>query len=126
MTRRRVLLLMAWCGPLLAQRGPHHPPANAPKVELKGVIERVRIVPGEGMPYIELHDREGLHRVVLGSMRYLIEQDFNPKAGAEAVVRAFKTEADLLAIEVRIPSEKISIRLRNEDGTPVWRRRGRD
>jgi hypothetical protein len=77
------------------------------------------------MPHLELRDRDGLHRVVLGSMRYLIEQDFNPRAGAEAVVRGFKSAGDILAIEVQIPSQKISIRLRNEDGTPVWRRRGR-
>jgi hypothetical protein len=125
MTRRRILILFAACGPVLAQRGPHRPPANAPKVELRGTIERVRIVRGEGMPFLELRDRNGTHRVLLGSMRYLIEKNFNPKAGAEAVVRGFQTTDMILAIRVELSSEKKSIQLRTEDGIPVWRGGGR-
>ncbi len=122
MTRRRMVLLLAVAVlPAAAQRGRGRPPASAEKIEITGTIERVQIVPGEGMPFLEVRDRDGLHKVFLGSMRYLIEQDFRPKAGTEAFVRGFKVSDGILAIRVEIPSTKTTIQLRDEDGMPVWR-----
>ncbi len=55
-------------------------------------------------------------------MRYLIEQDFKPKAGAEAFVRGFKVSDGILAVRVEIPSTKTVLQPRDEDGFPLWRR----
>ncbi len=126
MTRRRMVVLLAAALPAAAQQGRGRPPASAEKIEITGTIERVQIVPGEGMPFLEIRSRDALHKVYLGSMRYLIEQDFRPKAGVEAFVRGFKVTDGILAIRVEIPSTKTVLQLRDEDGFPLWRRgRGR-
>jgi hypothetical protein len=96
--------------------------ADSAKVELRGTIERVRIVPGQGMPSIELKTADGTRRILLGSMRYLMEHNFNPKAGSKAIVKGFRLSGEIVAREIEIPSEKITLKLRAEDGTPLWRR----
>lgn len=121
MTRRLLLLTLASLAPLLSQPRFGRAPASARKVELKGTIERVQIVPGQGMPHLEIRDGKDLKRVYLGSMRYLIEKDFKPSAGAAAIVRGFEVQDGILAIRVEIPSAKMSIDLRDEDGQPLWR-----
>lgn len=119
---RRLVLALACVVSAAAQPRFARPPASAPKVELKGTIERVQIVPGQGMPFLEVRDRDGLHHVYLGSMRYLIEKDFKPAAGDKAVVRGFKVEEGILAMRIEIPSTKTVIDLRDENGIPLWRR----
>lgn len=95
--------------------------ANQPKIELKGVIEKVQIMPGQGMPFMEVKNGDGLHRVALGSMRYLMEKNFNPKAGAEVIVKGYKLETEVVASRVELPSEKAEIQLRDDQGYPLWR-----
>ena len=97
------------------------PWAKSPKVEMKGTIERVQITPGQGMPYLEMKGEKGTRRVMLGSMRYLMEQNFNPKAGSFATVKGFLVNDSIIAQSVSIPSEKITIQLRDENGVPLWR-----
>ncbi|MCW5978022.1 MAG: hypothetical protein KIT09_08080 [Bryobacteraceae bacterium] len=96
--------------------------ADSPKVVVKGVIAKVAIAPGQGMPSLELKTEEETRRVLLGSMRYLMENDFNPKAGATAVVKGFRLGDEIVAQEIEIPAEKIVLKLRADDGTPLWRR----
>ena len=123
MTRRTLFLSLAGLAPAAAAQPRFgRPQASAAKVEVKGKIERVQIVPGQGMPFLEVRDREGLHRVYLGSMRYLIEKDFKPAAGELAIVRGFKASDGILAIRVEIPAAKSSIDLRDENCEPRWRR----
>lgn len=95
--------------------------ARQPKVELKGVIEKVQIAPGLGQPFLEVRNSEGLHRVALGSMRYLMENNFNPKAGEQVVVKGYRLETEIVAALVELPAAKTVIRLRDEDGYPLWR-----
>jgi hypothetical protein len=107
---------MAACGAAQTDR------ASEPAVELKGTITRVQVTHGAGMPYLELKTEKGTRRVMLGSMRYLMEQNFNPKAGSTAIVKGFENGDAIAAQTISIPADKISIRLRDEDGTPLWRR----
>lgn len=90
-------------------------------VEIQGVIERIHLTPGEGTPYLEVRTDNETARVHLGPMRYLIEEDFAPKTGQDIVVEGYRVDDYVVAIEVRLPSEKKTLRLRDEDGLPLWR-----
>lgn len=95
--------------------------ASQPKIQLKGVIEKVQITPGLGQPFLEVRNGEGLHRVALGSMRYLMENNFNPKAGEQVVVKGYRLETEIVAALVELPATRTVIRLRDDDGYPLWR-----
>jgi hypothetical protein len=97
-------------------------PAASAKIDLKGSIEKVQVARGQGMPSLYVKTGSGTVRVILGSFRYLIEQDFNPKAGAEIHVKGFKVNDDVMAITVSLPSEGKTLKLRDEEGRPVWMR----
>jgi hypothetical protein len=119
------LCVLAACGLAFAQLSWGQQPliANSPKVEFKGVIESVQLVRGEGTPAIVVKTGDATVRVILGSMRYLMEQDFNPKGGAEVLVRGFKaSEEDVYAISVTLPAENKTLHLRDEEGRPLWQR----
>jgi hypothetical protein len=98
----------------LAQR------AGAPKVEIRGTIEKVQAMRGEGMPSLILRAEGKPERVLLGSMRYMLEQDFNPKAGEQATVRGFRVNDAILAITVTYRGK--TVKFRDESGMPVWMR----
>jgi hypothetical protein len=93
------------------------PIAANPVVEIKGVVKQVHISRGQGMPYLEV----GATKVYLGSMRYLIAENFNPKAGQDVVVKGYKTGDSVVAIEVTLPAEKKTLKLRDAQGRPLWR-----
>lgn len=119
-----ILLLLAAAGALLVQAQGSSAPApisSNPIVELKGAIKEVSISPGKGMPYFTLSGEKGATRVVLGSMRYLMTENFNPKAGEPAEVRGYQVGDSITAISVKLPNQKTSIRLRDEQGRPLWR-----
>ncbi|MCL6546328.1 MAG: hypothetical protein K6T61_13955 [Bryobacteraceae bacterium] len=95
-------------------------PANAPKVELQGRIESVDILRGQGMPSLLVRTPEATTRVFLGSMRYLMERNFNPKAGAEVRVTGYRVGEDVFASQVTLPAENQTLQLRDEAGRPLW------
>jgi hypothetical protein len=99
--------------------------AGPEEVEVKGVIHRVELEPGR-MPNLEIHNKEGKHHVMLGSMRYLMEKNFNPKAGSTAIVKGFRNGDVIVAREIEIPEQKLRIELRDKDGAPLWRGRHRE
>ncbi len=101
------------CGPAASGGGP--------PVEIKGKVERVRITPGEGMPYVEIRNGSETVKVHLGSMRYLITQGFNPKLGDEIAVKGFRVNSDVVAVTVSLSASNKTIRLRDENGRPLWR-----
>jgi hypothetical protein len=72
------------------------------------------------MPYLEVRTTDKSVRVVLGSMRYLMEQDFNPKAGDEVAVTGYKVDDSVVAITVTLPASGRVLKLRDEAGWPVW------
>ena len=124
MSTRWTLVAMLLAAALWAA-GQQAPVASNPVVEVSGRITKVGLARGQGTPSLELKTSEGkAWKVWLGSMRYLVEQNFNPKAGQEASARGFKSaDEELTAISVTLTETKQTIRLRDEDGRPLWRGR---
>ncbi len=118
-----IMLLLSAAGLLLQAQSPSAPApiSSNPIVELKGTIKEVSISPGRGMPYFTMSGEKGETRVVLGSMRFLMAENFNPKAGEPAEVRGFQVGDSITAISVKLPNQKTSIRLRDDQGRPLWR-----
>lgn len=110
--------------PGMQQSGSRAPIASNPIVEVKSKITAVQIARGQGMPSLEIAEGGQKTRVVLGSMRYLMQQDFNPKAGDEVSVKGYKSGTDIFAITVAVAGGPV-LRLRDDNGWPVWAGRGR-
>lgn len=96
-------------------------PGAAPVVDLKGIVKQTHIGRGQGMPYLDVEQGGKTTKVYLGSMRYLIAENFNPKAGQEVVVKGYRSDEDVVAIEVSLPKENKTLRLRDNSGRPLWR-----
>ena len=97
------------------------PIAGNPVVDITGTISQVHIAAGEGMPYLDVKSGADTIKVFLGSMRYLISENFNPKAGQEVTVKAYKLKESVVAIQVTLPAEKKTLKLRDDKGWPLWR-----
>ena len=97
------------------------PAAIGTRVELAGTVAAIHIVAGEGSPYFELKHGDATARVFLGPMPYLIAENFNLKAGQEVVVKGFRVEDRVLAMEVTLVAEKRTVRFRDQQGRPLWR-----
>jgi hypothetical protein len=94
-----------------------------PVVELKGTITKVQTVRGRGMPCLEVEQDGEKTTVHLGSMRYLLQQDFSPKAGEQIEVEGFRRDDDeVVAKSVRLPEQDKLLKFRDDDGTPLWQR----
>jgi hypothetical protein len=103
---------------------PAQPPApaviaSAEKVELKGTVQRVNAAPGQGMPSLDMKSGQETVTVTLGSMRYLMQNEFNPKAGDAIEVKGYKMKDGVLAIEVTLGGGK-PLALRDNQGMPLW------
>ena len=90
-------------------------------VELKGKVVSVQITPGEGMPFVTIKTGDQVVKVYLGSMRYLMAQGLNPKVNEEIAVKAYKMDSDFVAATVTLPDQNKTVRLRDENGIPLWR-----
>ena len=90
-------------------------------VDLKGRVARVQIAPGEGMPFVMVKTGDHTAKVYLGSMRYLMTQGFNPKVDDEIAVKAYPVSGDYVAAVVTLTGTGKSVRLRDENGFPLWR-----
>jgi hypothetical protein len=88
------------------------PISASPKVEVKGKIEKIHISRGQGMPSLDVRTGDKTVSVALGSMRYLLEQDFNPKAGEEVAVTGYKRNDGIVAITVTLPATGKVLKLR--------------
>ncbi|MBM3745864.1 MAG: hypothetical protein FJW34_08705 [Acidobacteria bacterium] len=118
-------LLVPWAFSAVAQ----NPKAADPITEVSGRITKVELVRGQGMPSLEVKAADGrTWRIWLGSMRYLVERGFNPKAGQQVTSRGYEKPGveELMAYEVSLPETRQTLRLRDESGKPLWRggRRG--
>lgn len=120
-----LMLLFGW--DLAAQAPDKAGVADHPVVEVRGRIASVQVSRGRGMPFIEVRRGSETLKVQLGSMRYLMEKDFRPKAGSEVVVKGFDFDGEIVAITVETGGK--TIHLRDDKGWPLWsgggRRRGR-
>ncbi len=116
--RLALILAVTLC---CAAFGQQTPPGDHTRVELKGTVEKVSLERGKGMPSVEVrHDGKTI-KVVLGSMRYLMEQNFNPKAGQKIEVTGVQAAQNVYAYTVKLGPDGSVLRLRDEDGRPVWR-----
>jgi hypothetical protein len=95
------------------------PIAGSPMVEIKGKVSKVRISPGKGTPSVTVRTGSEEQEIWLGSMRYLMAQDFNPKVDDEIVVKAYKAPNGLIAATVTLGNK--TVRLRDDQGRPMWR-----
>jgi hypothetical protein len=102
------------------------PIASSPVVTVRGVIEKVQVTPGAGMPMVEVRTNGKTTTVRLGSMRYLMEKNFQPKSGEEISVRGYQSENEVIAIEATMPASKTTLKFRDENGWPLWRGGRRD
>ncbi|MEO8594291.1 MAG: hypothetical protein ABI759_13320 [Candidatus Solibacter sp.] len=94
---------------------------GGPTVDIKGKVASVQITPGAGMPFVTIKNGDQKMKVYLGSMRYLMGQGFNPKMDEEIVVKAYKWNDDFVAATVTLPAQGKTLRLRDDDGRPLWR-----
>lgn len=97
------------------------PIAANPVVEIGGTISEVHIALGQGMPYVEVKKGSETTRLYLGAMHYLIAQDFNPKTGQQVLAKGYKITGGVVGIQVTLPAEKKTLKLRDENGWPLWR-----
>lgn len=104
---------------MLAQPAAPTGVASAEKVDLKGTVVRVSAAPGQGMPSLDMKSGQETVTITLGSMRYLLQNDFNPKAGDPIAVKGYKMKEGVLAIEVTLGSGK-PLALRDNQGRPLW------
>ena len=95
--------------------------AALPVVEISGVIAGVHISRGQGMPYLEVKHGSETTVLYLGAMHYLIAENFNPKAGQQITAKGYRAEDGVIGIQVTLPAEKKTLKLRDEHGWPVWR-----
>ncbi|MCL4402344.1 MAG: hypothetical protein M1436_06755 [Acidobacteria bacterium] len=117
---RLASLLLTGCGALALAQAPSGkaPIAANPVVELKGKVTRVQIARGQGMPYLEVANGKETTRVYLGSMRYLMQQNFNPKVDSEVSLKGYKWEKDIYAISLTEGGREL--KLRDANGWPMW------
>lgn len=100
------------------------PIAARPPVEIRGRIEKVTGGFREGMPALEVAEDSRVWKVWLGSLRYLLENDFNPKAGQRVTVKGFRPSEDareIWAASVTLEDQRRTLRLRDDNGWPLWR-----
>jgi len=123
MYRIRVLFMLALPWAALAQPPAPAPLSGQPLVELKGSVSKVSAAPGQGMPYLEMRSGSETVKVTLGSMRYLMQNDFNPKAGDAIDVKGYKMEEGVVAAEVSLAGGK-PLKFRDSQGRPLWMQGG--
>jgi hypothetical protein len=100
---------------------PRPPIASNPVVDVRGTVAKVQLAPGQGMPFLEISTPQGPVKLYLGSMRYLMQEDFNPKAGEAIEARAYRMgDQSLVGIRVELPASRKTLKLRDENGWPMW------
>lgn len=126
MTHRIVLVSAALLMlPLWAVQDARSGGCRAQMLRIKGTIEKILLAPAAGMPSLEVRRDNGSERILLGSMRYLMEQNFNPVAGDEVVVEGIRSGDWILAIRLEIPARNVRLELRDEHTcAPKWRHHG--
>lgn len=104
-----------------APKSARPPIASSPVVTVEGRVEKVQISMGQGMPFLEVKSAERVSKVYLGPMRFLMEQNFNPKSGEQVKATGYQLGSDIVGISVTLPAQNKVVKLRDENGYPVWR-----
>ena len=105
-----------------AQTPPQEPRFGfGPVVKLEGTVTRVNALRGQGAPFLEVEKDGDTTKIILGSMRYLMSHDFNPKAGEPIRIEGFQTsDGEMVAKTVVLPSQDKELEFRDADGRPLW------
>lgn len=128
--RRTILCLVAlaamapWLSAFESDKAPK-------KVTMEGTVSAVSLVAGEQMCYLMMRpvagaaegqvSEAGERKVMLGSVRYLMDQGFNPKAGDAIKVVGFPlADNAVAAARIELPGKKQSIQFRDDAGRPLW------
>ncbi len=119
--RNLIVFLISTALPLCGQDAKSGPAAHHPLVDIRGTIKQVHLEMGGGMPSLDIETANGPVKLILGSMRYLMQNDFSPKAGEAITARAYREETHLLAKSIELPASGKSLKLRDEEGKPLWR-----
>lgn len=119
--KKLLCLLTAVLLPASAQPPAAGPLSHYPVVDIKGTVKQVHIEMGAGMPWLEVETAKGPVKLMLGSMRYLMQNDFAPKAGDAISAKAFQETTQAVAMSIELPGSGKSLKLRDEKGMPVWR-----
>lgn len=92
-------------------------------VDVSGTISAVSLTPRGGPATITVKaDDNRQWKVLLGSIRYLIDNDFNPKAGQKVSLSGMTGgDHELIATVITLPEKKQTLRFRDEEGRPLWR-----
>jgi hypothetical protein len=93
---------------------------------LKGTVEKVEMVRGQGPASFLMKEKNGdLVFVQLGPIRYLIQKGFNLSVPDEIEVRGFEITRDekliLVASEIKNQTQKLNLQLRDDQLRPLWR-----
>lgn len=125
--RRFCLLLWITVGCAIGGAQPTAWGNTGTAVKISGRISKISL-DGEGrMPALEVKCPSGqVWKVWLGSLRYLLEQDFNPKAGQLVFIAGYGRPgcpecSELLAASITLTDSRRTLRLRDDTGRPVWR-----
>lgn len=99
------------------------PIAANPVVDVQGQITKVSLTPGHGTPFIEVKTSGETVKVWLGSMRYLMERNFSPKAGQDVAVKGYRPvgSQEITASTITLTESKQTLELRDAAGYPLWR-----
>lgn len=110
------------CGAMANQQSEASAPiASNPVVEFTGEISQVQLGPGPGMSSLEVRHGTEKTKVYLGPVRYLIAENFNPKAGDPIEVKGYKQGDAVIAIQATLTKEKKTLEFRDAKGWPLWR-----
>jgi hypothetical protein len=105
---------------------------KAPKtVTMEGTVSAVSLVAGEQMCYLMMRPAAdtaegrmpdaGERKVMLGSVRYLMDKGFNPKAGDAIKVVGFPlADNAVAAARIELPGKKQNVQFRDNAGRPLW------
>lgn len=117
-----VIAAIPWLA--MAQRGlgVHRVDSNAEKVSVEGTVGTVSLTAGQGTCFLTVKQGEKEEKIILGSMRYLMGQNFDPKAGDAIKVDGFKlADASIAAKTIELTGKNKTISLRDDLGRPLWR-----
>jgi hypothetical protein len=119
--RNWLLAIFLISSPVWAGDEAKAPIADNPIVDVRGTIAKVQIAMGQGMPFLEVTTAQGPVKLYLGSMRYLIQENFTPKAGEALEAKGYKVNKEsIVAIRIELPGTKKVLKLRDEHGWPLW------
>ncbi len=121
----RLLIALAAGWALAAQPADSSHGPDIPMIELRGSITKVAVEPRQGPRLLLKADSGEEWTVWLGSFRYLLEQDFNPKAGQQVSLRGrLGDKREVIAHSIRVKETGRTLELRDAAGRPLWRGQG--